>query len=444
MLSRQTAAGGLEYLEMLIRPAKALRGEIALPGDKSISHRAGMLAALAEGETRIRNYATSADCHSTLDCLRKLGVSIEQDGIEVVIRGVGSNGLTESAGALDCGNSGTTIRLLAGVLAGQGFDTVLTGDDSLRRRPMRRVIDPLEKMGATVESDDGRAPLRIRGSSRLRSIEYHLPVASAQIKSCVLLAGLNADGETSVIEPVATRDHTERMLRWFGVDVKRSGSRVSVEGRRGLRSGGEMTIPGDISASAFFMVAAAGLGGSDIMMRGVGLNPTRSGIIRTLRDLGAEIEISNSREVNNEPVGEIRVTGGVRPATTNVIRGEMIANLIDELPILAVFGTQIDTGLEVRDAAELRVKESDRIAAVCENLRRMGAEVEEFDDGFRVERSRLRGARVDSYGDHRIAMAFAVAGVLAEDGETEIDGAECAGVSFPEFFDVLEDVVVHK
>ena len=404
-----------------------------------------MLSALADGRTRIENYASSVDCRSTLDCLRQLGVEIDQTGNTVTVRGVGRSGLRASSEGLDCGNSGTTIRLLAGVLAGQGFDTVLTGDDSLRRRPMRRVIDPLEKMGASVDSSDGRAPIRIRGNSNLQAIEYELPVASAQIKSCVLLAGLNAVGETTVVQPVDTRDHTERMLRWFGVDVRQTGNRISVQGGQTLRPGGdELRVPGDISASAFFMVAAACVGGSDVSIPNVGLNPTRSGIVETLRGLGADIDISNEVDVNNEPVGEIRVSGNLRPPTTNIIRGDVIANIIDEIPILAVFGTQVDGGLEIRDAAELRVKESDRIAAVVENLRRMEADVEEFDDGFRVGKSQLKGARIDSFGDHRIAMAFAVAGILSRMGETEIIGAECAAVSFPEFFDVLKSVVTYE
>ena len=243
------AASGLEYFQMIIRPARALRGEIALPGDKSISHRAAMLSAIAEGQTRMENYATSVDCRSTLDCLRQLGVEIEQDGNHVLVHGVGRTGLRAASDELDCGNSGTTIRLIAGILAGQDFDTVLTGDESLSRRPMRRIIDPLTKMGAVVESNDGKAPLRIRGNAHLQAIEYELPVASAQIKSCVLLAGLNADGETTVIEPVETRDHTERMLRWFGVDVKRSRNRLSIQGRPTLRPGNEkLCVPGDISA----------------------------------------------------------------------------------------------------------------------------------------------------------------------------------------------------
>ena len=430
---------------MIIRPAIRLRGEIATPGDKSISHRAAMMAAIAEGETRILNFATSADCASTLECLRSLGVEVLRDGTGVVIKGVGKEGFRVPPGPLDCGNSGTTMRLLIGLLAGQNFESELTGDDSLRGRPMRRVIDPLMKMGATIGSNEGRAPLMVKGSHPLAAIEYKPPVASAQIKSCVLLAGLNAEGETSVIEPVATRDHTERMLRWFGVDVRAesngAGRRITVRGDAVLRSAGDLTIPGDISAAAFFMVAATCLGSSTVRMSNVGVNPSRAGIVDVLKDkLGASIEVIEPREINNEPVATISITGRLERQQSNEIHGGIVANLIDELPVLAVLGTQLEFGLEVRDAGELRVKESDRIAAVCENLRRMQADVQEFDDGFRVGRSRLKGARLDSYGDHRIAMAFAVAALLA-DSESEIDGADCVAVSFPGFFEVLESVV---
>lgn len=426
---------------MIIRPAKYLRGEIKLPGDKSISHRAAIIAAMAEGETRIDNFATSADCASTLRCLRQLGVQIRQEGTTVWVCGVGKAGFKKPNGPLDCGNSGTTMRLLAGVLAGQDFESVLIGDESLMKRPMRRLIEPLTAMGAIIDSDNGRAPLKIRGRSPLRAIEYSLPVASAQIKSCVLLAGLNADGRTSVIEPVQTRDHTERMLRWFGVDVFAEGGLVSVSGESRLTAR-PLSVPSDISSAAFFLVAAAMLQGSDLVLPNVGINSSRIAVIDVLRKLGAEIEIANPHEMNNESVGDMRVKGGLQlPAEVAVIEGAVIANLIDELPILAILGTQLPEGLMVRDAAELRVKETDRIAAVCDNLRRMGADVEEFEDGFRVGKSRLKGARVDSFGDHRIAMAFAVAGLIA--GDTEIVGAECVDVSFPGFFEALNDVVVY-
>lgn len=433
---------------MHIRPAKYLKGSILLPGDKSISHRAAIIAAMAEGETRIDNFATSVDCGSTLECLRQLGVDVRlsEESSTVWIRGAGKSGFRAPDKPLDCGNSGTTMRLMAGVLAGQNFESVLTGDESLRQRPMKRVMEPLGKMGAHFESVEGKAPLTIRGQNPLKAIEYELPIASAQIKSCVLLAGLNSDGETAVVEPVPTRDHTERMLRWFGVDVRETdseaGKKISLTGEATLAAE-KLFVPSDISSAAFFIVAALCLRGSALSMQGVGLNPTRAGLIETLRNFGADIQTPNERETNYEPIGDLLVTGGLSPSSAQVLRGGSIANLIDELPILAILGTQLEHGLEVRDASELRVKETDRIAAVVENLRRMSADVEEFDDGFRVGRSKLKGARVDSFGDHRIAMAFAIAGLLVTEGETEIDGSECAEVSFPAFFATLDDVVVH-
>lgn len=425
--------------------AKYLNGVVDLPGDKSISHRAAMLASIAVGETRIANYAASADCASTLGCMAALGVEVTRSGSDVLIRGVGKDGLRPPDGPLDCGNSGTTMRLLSGILAGQAFETTLIGDQSLQKRPMKRIIEPLTEMGAYVSSIDGRAPLVIGGRRPLNAIEYRPPVASAQIKSCVLLAGLFADGETSVFEPIATRDHTERMLRWFGVDVTSETGRISVSGDAVLTAR-DMVIPGDISAAAFFAVAAACLDGSAVTMPGVGVNRSRRAILTVLQSLGARIEISTVSKVCNESVADIRVIGGLgsnAARTTPVIRGETIANLIDEIPILAVFGTQLEGGIEIRDAAELRVKESDRIATVVENLRRMGGEVTEFDNGMRIERSNLHGAKIDSYGDHRIAMAFAVAGLFA-DGETEIMDADCAAVSFPGFFEMLEAVTVRN
>jgi 3-phosphoshikimate 1-carboxyvinyltransferase len=430
---------------MKIYPARTVRGEIALPGDKSISHRAAMLSAIAFGRARLENFATSADCASTLACLRELGVEIEVDGSTVIIEGVGKTGLRKAAGELDCGNSGTTMRLLSGILAGQDFESVLTGDESLRSRPMKRVIGPLGSMGAVVDSADGKAPIRIRGRKPLNAITYRPKIASAQLKSCVLLAGLMADGTTSVIEETPTRDHTERMLRFMGAEIGQSEGILTVSGDSVLTAR-DMRIPGDISSAAFFMVAAACLEGSEIRLKNTGLNRSRAAVIEVLRNSGANIEVLNVRESGNEPVGDILAKGSreLKPrVSSNILSGRIIANVIDEIPILAVFGTQIDGGLEIRDAAELRVKESDRIAAVVENLRRMGAFIEEYRDGFKVEKSDLKGARIDSFGDHRIAMAFAVAGLFA-DGETEIEGAECAAVSFPEFFKVLERVAVRS
>jgi 3-phosphoshikimate 1-carboxyvinyltransferase len=457
---------------MIIRPARRLRGRLRVPGDKSVSHRAAILAALSgRAPVRVSNFSTSADCASTLRCLERLGARIRREGTNVEIEGAGLQLPRAPDSPLDCGNSGTTMRLLAGVLAGQTFPATLDGDDSLRSRPMRRVIEPLELMGARVSSNGGRAPLRVEGRAPLEAVGYAPPVASAQVKSCVLLAGLNARGRTTVVERrAATRDHTERLLRWFGVEVEttargatdadasgrgeaRGGRRddeqspaqtVSLVGGQTLRAR-DIEVPGDISSAAFFLAAAALLAGSELRLEGVGLNPTRAQLIDTLRSLGADVSVENEASRSNEPAGDlfVRGTGTLAPARggANVLRGRVIASLIDELPILAVAGTRIEGGLEIRDAAELRVKETDRVRAVCENLRAMGASVEEFEDGLAVAGPvRLRGARVNSFGDHRIAMAFAVAALTA-DGETEIEGADCASVSFPEFFRLLESVV---
>lgn len=423
-----------------------------MPGDKSISHRAAMVAALAEGTSSIQNFSTSADCTATLSCLRALGVSIERDA-DLLISGVGIDGLREPSGPLDCGNSGTTMRLLAGILAGQDFKSTLTGDDSLRSRPMQRIIEPLQMMGARISSHAGRAPLVIQGHRELNAISYELLVASAQVKSCILLAGLSAAGRTEVIENEITRDHTERMLRRFGVQVEtgdpeREGENArfaAVTGPARL-SAQNVSIPGDISSAAYFIAAAALLPGSSLQVSNVGVNPTRVLFLEQLRTLGLDVEITSVSEDGNEPVGVIRVRGSEEQLSGNfgspmMIRGLIVPQLIDELPLLAVVGSQIAGGIEIRDAAELRVKESDRIATTAQNLRVMGADVEEFDDGFRVAGPvRLRGAKIDPRGDHRIAMAFAIAALLAE-GETEIEDAECVGVSFPEFFELLGAVV---
>ena len=426
---------------MLIKPAARLRGTLKLPGDKSISHRSAMISSLALGTTTIDNYAASADCTSTLSCLAELGVKFEHDGAVVRIEGVGIRGYRPPSGPLDCGNSGTTMRLITGILAGQDFQSVLVGDASLSKRPMKRVIGPMAAMGAAIDADDGHAPLRIHGNPRLAGYEHTLSIASAQIKSCILLAGLHTHGTTVVHEPTPTRDHTERMLRWFGAMVESNDGAISISGGQSLAAR-DLSVPCDISAAAFFLVAAASLSGSELTLLNVGLNPTRTGIIDVLIKLSVDLVIVNEREVCNEPVGDITVRGRSGPlgSDSNVVRGKIIANLIDEIPILAILGTQIEAGLEIRDAAELRVKESDRIRSVVDNLRRMGAEIEEFPDGFRVSRSNLVGAKIDSFDDHRIAMAFAVAGLLAK-GETEIVGAECVDVSFPGFFDTLKSAV---
>ena len=441
---------------MKIRPAKHLRGRVRVPGDKSVSHRAAMLGALAAagGRTRVTNFSSSADCASTLACLAQLGVRVARDGSTVEVEGAGLSLPRPPAAPLDCGNSGTTLRLLAGLLAGQSFRAVLTGDESLRARPMRRVIEPLELMGARLAAHEGRAPVAVEGRRPLKAIRYELPVASAQVKSCVLLAGLNADGRTQVVETRGeTRDHTERMLAWFGarVETRAEASRegtaarvVSVEGGRGLRAR-DVTVPGDISSAAFLVAAAAMLPGSELAVEGVGLNPTRAQLLEVLRALGADVRAEGARDEANEPVGDILARGslGLAPARAgaNRLGGARVGGLIDELPVLAVLGTRVEGGLEIRDAAELRVKESDRIRATVSNLRAMGAEVEEYEDGLAVSGPvRLRGARVRAYGDHRIAMAFAVAALAAE-GDTEIEGADCVSVSFPEFFPLLESLI---
>jgi 3-phosphoshikimate 1-carboxyvinyltransferase len=437
-----------------------MRGRISLPGDKSISHRAAILAALARGRSRITNFSTSEDCARTLACLVQLGVRIERDDESVFIEGVGLQGLRASALPLDCGNSGSTMRMLAGVLAGQDFVSTLTGDVSLRSRPMRRITEPLEMMGARILSEDGRAPLRLTGSRMLRGLSYELPVASAQLKSAILFAGLNADGRTEVIEQQgSTRDHTERMLRWFGVPV---GNRTISD--NGLTKEAVIienctqfyaqdgAIPGDLSSAAFFLAAAALLPGSKLNINQVGLNPTRTQLIAVLRGLGVDVRPEVARrggrlpEDFHEPFGDVRVTGGaglapLEPGRSNVLRGNVIPQVIDELPMLAVLGSQVMGGISIRDAAELRVKESDRISATVENLRAMGAEVIEHDDGLTIsERTPLRGARINAHKDHRIAMAFAIAALIAE-GESEIVDADCVNVSFPEFFKLLESVV---
>ena len=440
---------------MKIQPVNYLKGEVRLPGDKSISHRAAIFAALAEGETRIANFATSADCASTLDCLENLGVEIRRENTTIFIKGVGKTGFSKPEKELDCGNSGTTMRLLAGVLAGQNFDSVLVGDASLQLRPMKRVIEPLAQMGARIEATENHAPLKIYGINPLQTINYKLPVPSAQVKSCVLLGGLNADGITIVQSPKAktriptSRNHTELMLKFFGAEIEEDfiedGSefihQVSIDGNSKLTAK-DFEVPSDVSSAAFFLVAGSVLENSEIVLKNVGLNKTRTAIVEVLQNFGADIEVLNKKEICGEIVGDLEIKGreNLSPKIkSNLISGELVAALIDEIPILAVFGSQLENGLEVRNAEELRVKESDRIKSVVENLRRMNADVEEFADGFRVKKSKLKGAKVDSFGDHRIAMAFAVAALFAA-GETEIVDPDCAKVSFPEFFDALAGI----
>jgi 3-phosphoshikimate 1-carboxyvinyltransferase len=423
--------------KQIIRPARTISGSLEVPGDKSISHRYAMLAALAEGTSDIMHFSAAADCQSTLDCLSRLGARVEAKGDRVRITGAGLGGLRQSRRALDAGNSGTTIRLLAGILSGQEFRSTIDGDGSLRRRPMRRVIDPLTKMGARIQSrDGGYAPLEIEGA-RLSPIEYTLPVPSAQVKSAVLLAGLFADGVTSVIEPVRTRDHTELALAEFGARLEHDGRAIRIHGRPRLEAR-SLAVPGDLSSAVFFLIAAMVLPDSSLVIHNVGLNPTRSAVLDVLGSMGAPISLTSVRNSNGELVGDVAVRHEALKG--GVIEGDAIAQLIDELPAIAVLGPYTEQGIEIRNAAELRVKESDRIAALAENLRRMGAEVEERPDGLRVagrSAGRLHGAEIEPHGDHRMAMAFAVAALGAE-GETVIRDAECAGVSFPEFFSLLE------
>ncbi len=417
-----------------IFPSGPLRGSIRLPGDKSISHRYAILGAVAHGETCIRNYSSGADCASTLGCLGALGVPIKKSETEVRIQGSGLEGLRTPGATLDAGNSGSTIRMLSGILAGLPFTSRIAGDESLARRPMDRIMQPLAAMGARIEAKDGRYPPLTIHAAKLKPIDYTLPVASAQVKTCVLLAGLHADGETVVREPVATRDHTEVALREFGADIRVSAGAIAIRGGRRLEAR-ELDVPGDLSSAAFFLAAALLVPGSSLVIEGVGLNPTRSRLLDFLLSMGAGVEVLNLEPRAGELVGDIKVQYSKLRGGT--IEKDLTAALIDEIPVLAVLGAVSDEGLVVRDAAELRLKETDRIATVAENLRRMGVEVEITPDGFRVPgRQRFRGAALDSFGDHRIAMAFAVAG-LAADGATTIEGAGAAGVSYPEFFATL-------
>ena len=419
-----------------IHPAKTLAGAIRLPGDKSISHRWAMIAALAEGKTTIHGFSSGEDCHSTLGILKKLGIEVEDGGTEVSIVGKGLDGLSAPSEDLDAGNSGSTIRMMSGILAAQPFVSRIHGDESLSKRPMGRVMTPLAEMGARiVATNEKYPPLEIHGG-KLKALDYTTPVASAQVKTCVLFAGLFCEGETVVREPMTTRDHTELALRMFGADVKTAGRVTTLKGRPKL-VGKELTVPGDLSSSAFFLSAALMVPGSNLVIGGVGLNPTRTALLDYLASLGAEIKILNVGEQHGELVGDILVRGTVkRPGT---IYGPLTAALIDEIPTLAVLGAATE-GLDVRDAAELRVKETDRIATVAENFKRAGVEIEVRDDGFTVPgRQKFRAAKFDSFGDHRIAMAFAVAGLVA-DGESEIHRAEAASVSFPEFYGTLQRI----
>ncbi len=422
-----------------VRPARRIRGSVQLPGDKSISHRYAMLAGIAEGSSRLENYSTGADCASTLGCMRSLGVTWERKAEQNVIE-VQGRGLTlrPPSDPLDCGNSGSTMRMLSGLIAGQSFTSEMVGDESLSRRPMERVIKPLSQMGAQIESEQGKPPLRITGG-HLKPIDYSMPVASAQVKSCLLFAGLFADGETRVEESVRTRDHGEVALRAFGARLERknvgTGSEVRIHGGQRLH-GIEARVPGDLSSAAFFLCAAALFPGSELTVPNLLMNPTRARLLDVLMQMGLHISVTQLDEINGELVGSLQVTGGTLKGA--IIAGADSAALIDEIPVLAAIAPFTEKGIEVRDARELRVKESDRIASVATNLRKMGAEVDESEDGFKIPgRQSLHGTELESFGDHRIAMAFSIAALRAQ-GDTLILGAESAAISYPAFFQTLE------
>jgi 3-phosphoshikimate 1-carboxyvinyltransferase len=421
-----------------LSPAASLSGTVRLPGDKSISHRYAMLAAIAEGITVIENFAASRDCHNTLGCLQSVGVEVEESGATVTVKGCGLRGLKAPRRILDAGNSGTTIRLLSGILAGHPFESSITGDESLSNRPMGRIIRPLRQMGAEIESRERELPpLRIQGGS-LKGIRYTLPVASAQVKSCVLLAGLYGDGPTAVEEKVPTRDHTEIALREFGGRLRIQGNWIEVDPRPKLQ-GRHLAVPGDLSGAAFFLVAAALVPDAELSLPGVGLNRRRRELLDYLVSAGLNLAVENETKLAGEPRGDLRVRYSPELLQRQLppIRGEQAASLIDEIPVLAVLGSRTAGGLTISDANELRVKESDRISAIVANLRAMGAEVEEKPDGLIISYARqLNGADIATRNDHRIAMAFAVA-ALAARGETRIHDAECADVSFPGFWDTL-------
>ncbi len=428
-----------ESSTIVIHPARSVQGQVRVPGDKSVSHRYAMLAAIAEGTTTLHNYSTGQDCASTLRCLRGLGCEwrhSDQGTNTIEIRGQGRR-LVGPAGPLDCGNSGSTMRMLSGILAGQEFTSELVGDESLSRRPMARIIAPLSQMGAKISATGDRPPLRITGGN-LKAIDYATPVASAQVKSSVLFAGLFAQGTTRVTEPVRTRDHGELGLRAFGAEVIRDGNAASIRGGQRLHAI-EASIPGDISSAAFFLCAAALFPGSQLIMNNVLMNPTRARLFDFLIQLGMSISVTQIEEHHGELAGTVEVKGGRLGGAT--IAGADTAQLIDELPVLAAIAPYTEEGIEIRDARELRVKESDRIATVASNLRSMGAQVEEREDGLLVPgRQSLHGAEIDSHGDHRIAMAFAVAALRAA-GETKIINAAVADVSYPGFYGALDAVV---
>jgi len=425
-------------MHMRISPCEGIDAEITVPGDKSISHRALMIGAIANGKTQIRNFLDSDDTSATMEILRAMGIEIERKENEVIVEGKGLYGLSEPEGVLDARNSGTTMRLLLGLLAAQSFYAVITGDESLRKRPMKRVIEPLSKMGSQFFGRQGGslAPITVIGNRNLRSITYRTPVASAQVKSAILLAGLYADGDTTVIEPAKSRDHTERMLRCFGTEVYEEGTSVTIHGIANKLEAKEIFVPGDISSAAFFIVAGLITKGSKLVIKDVGLNPTRTGILTALREMGGDISVVNERIINYEPVGDLIVRSSELKGIE--IKSDTIPLLIDEIPILAVAASQASGKTSIRDAQELRYKETDRIRAIATELRRLGVEIEERQDGFDVVgRQEIKGnCTCESYKDHRIAMSLAIAGLIAQE-PIEINDFECVNISFPNFAAIL-------
>jgi 3-phosphoshikimate 1-carboxyvinyltransferase len=435
---------GVIFLRKAIKKAGNIKGEINLSGDKSISHRIAIIGAISNGITAVKNFSLADDCISTLNCLEDLGVEFYLEGTDLKIFGRGKYSLSKPRKKLNAENSGTTIRLFTGILSAQNFDSEITGDDSLIKRPMLRVVEPLRRMGAEIEtSDNGTAPLKIFGKRKLKGIEYELEVQSAQVKSAIILAGLYADGETKIIEKTGTRDHTERILNLYTHFDNSSNKKIIFSNSSVELSGKEYYIPADISSAIFFIVSAFLLPDSEIEIKNVGLNPTRTAVLEILKKIGANIEIKNFHNVSNEPIGDI-IVYGYRDDSVNLykgvkLNGSIIPNIIDEIPILSIVGAVLGN-FEVRDAFELRKKETDRIKAIVTNLKKMGADITEFEDGFRIESStKLKGAELQSFGDHRIVMSFAVAGLIAE-GETLIDNAESVSVSFPNFWEVFENV----
>ena len=415
---------------MEIKKQTRLRGELTVPGDKSISHRAVMFGSLAQGTTRITHFLEGADCLSTISCFRKMGVDIERNASEILVHGKGLHGLSAPSEILDVGNSGTTTRLISGILAGQSFTSELNGDASIQSRPMKRIMTPLQSMGADIVSikGNGCAPLRITGKS-LQAVHYQSPVASAQVKSCVLLAGMYADGITRVTEPVLSRNHTEIMLNYLGARVTSQGTTASIEPEPVLKAR-EIQVPGDISSAAYFIAAGLLTPDSQILLRNVGINPTRDGILKVCRAMGADITLLNVNE-EGEPVADLLIRSGQIHGTT--VEGSIIPTLIDEIPMIAVMAAFAEGTTVIRDAAELKVKESDRIAVVTEGLRRMGADIQPTEDGMIIHGGKpLQGAKINSYLDHRIAMSFAVAGTIC-DGTMDIVKGDCVNISYPEF-----------